>query len=73
MPPVETWTPKDVQKWACNIDGNQENVATIFLNNSIKLLVMNMDGLKIMGVERPGTMCLSMKGIEKLITPNLCT
>lgn len=72
---AETWTPEDVQEWASNIDGIQENAAIIFTDNKIngsELLAMNMEGLKMMGIERPGTICLLMREIEKLEKTSQC-
>ncbi|KAL7544142.1 hypothetical protein ACHAWF_007527 [Thalassiosira exigua] len=66
---VKQWTPDDVSDWARNIDALQEDVGTMLKENDItgsELLAMDMEGLKLMGVKRLGTLCLLKKEIEKL-------
>ncbi|KAL3797591.1 hypothetical protein ACHAW5_003310 [Stephanodiscus triporus] len=66
---VEGWTPDEVHAWAKGIDGLPEEVGIILYDNKItgqELLALSLDGLKMMGIERAGTMCLLLKEIEKL-------
>lgn len=66
---VKNWSPDEVSAWAKNIEGIQENVYSVFKQNKItgcELLALNMDGLKMLGIERAGTLCLLKKEIETL-------
>ena len=68
-PRVEEWTPDDVSMWAKNIHGIQEDVPSILRENEItgcELIALDMDGLKMLKVDRPGTLCLMLKEIRKL-------
>jgi len=70
---VKRWSADDVYAWANSIDGIQEDVGSIFKRNSItgcELLAFNMDGLKMLGIERAGTVCLLQKEIEVLAKAN---
>jgi len=66
---VKEWTPDQVSTWAKSIDGIQENVISILEKNNIngcELLALNIDGLKMMGIGRAGTVCLLLKEIKNL-------
>jgi hypothetical protein len=66
---VKEWTPDEVNIWAKSIDGLPEDVSIILYENKItgqELLALSIDGLKMMGIERAGTLCLLLKEIEKL-------
>ena len=68
-PRVNEWTPDQVSTWAKSIGGIQEDVSSILKRNNIngwELLALNIDGLKMMGIGRAGTLCLLLKEIEKL-------
>ena len=68
-PKVKEWTPDDVSKWVQNIEDVPDDVAQLFVKNEIKgseLLVLNRDGLKDIGVQRAGTICLLQDAIGKL-------
>ncbi|KAL7543591.1 hypothetical protein ACHAXR_012885 [Thalassiosira sp. AJA248-18] len=70
VPRVEEWTPDDVASWAKNdIDGIPDDVVSILKENEItgrELLAMSMEGLRMIGVKRAGTLCLLLKEIKKL-------
>jgi len=66
---VKEWTPNEVCDWAKKIDDISDEVAHIFVENEItgnELLALNMDGLKMIGIERAGTLCLLLEEIKKL-------
>ena len=66
---VKKWLPDEVCAWAKNIEGIQEDVGSVFKRNNItgcELLALNMDGLRMLGIERAGTLCLLKKEIETL-------
>jgi len=66
---VKGWTSEEVGAWVKKIDNVSETVAAIFVKNDIKgneLLAMNMEGLKMIGIERAGTLCLLLEEIKKL-------
>jgi len=66
---VKEWTPDEVCDWAKKIDDISDEVAHIFVKNEItgnELLALNMDGLKMIGIERAGTLCLLLEEIKKL-------
>ncbi|KAL7542399.1 hypothetical protein ACHAWF_007171, partial [Thalassiosira exigua] len=66
---IEEWTPDDVCDWARNISSLREDVGALLKESDItgcELLAMNMEGLKMIGVGRAGTLCLLLKEIEKL-------
>ncbi|KAL7531111.1 hypothetical protein ACHAWF_003633 [Thalassiosira exigua] len=68
-PGVKEWTPEDVSHWAGNIPGLQEDVGSLLKKNGItgrELVAMNMEGLKMIGVERAGTLCLLLDEIDQL-------
>ena len=68
---VNEWTPDDVYVWARKIDDVSDEVAIMFVENDItgnQLLALNMEGLKLIGIERPGIQCLLLKEIGKLET-----
>jgi len=66
---VKEWTSNEVCDWARKTKGIQEDVSSIFVENNItgcELLALNMEGLKMIGIERAGTLCLLLKEIQKL-------
>jgi len=66
---VKEWTPNDVCDWAKKIDDISDEVAQIFVENEItgnELLALTIDGLKMIGIERAGTVCLLLKEIKSL-------
>lgn len=66
---VKEWTPDDVANWASNIEGIKEDVGSKLKENDIsgpELLALTMEGLKMMGIEKIGTMCLIQKEIKEL-------
>jgi hypothetical protein len=68
-PRVKEWTPDEVSTWAKSIDGIPEEVSVTLYENEItgkELLALNIEGLKMIGIERAGTLCLLLKEIEKL-------
>ena len=68
-PRVKQWIPDDVTSWVCKIDGISDEVADFFAKNEItglELLALNMEGLKMIGIERAGTLCLLLDEIKKL-------
>ncbi len=67
---VKNWSADEVCEWATNIEGIQEDVGNIFKKNGItgcELLVLNIDGMKLLGIERVGTLCLLQKEIDALV------
>ena len=70
---LKEWDPEDVSKWAKGIDGIPESVAESLEKNKItgrELVALNMEGLKMMGIERPGTLCLLLDEINVLKRAN---
>jgi hypothetical protein len=68
-PHVNEWTPDEVSTWAKSIGGIPEEVNIMLYENEItgrELLALNIDGLKMMGIGRAGTLCLLLKEIVKL-------
>ena len=66
---VKEWTPNEVCDWADKIEGIQEGVGSILKEDGItgcELLTLNMEGLKMIGIERAGTLCLLLEEIKKL-------
>eukprot|EP00581_Thalassiosira_minuscula_P019375 CAMPEP_0183715018 /NCGR_PEP_ID=MMETSP0737-20130205/9394_1 /TAXON_ID=385413 /ORGANISM="Thalassiosira miniscula, Strain CCMP1093" /LENGTH=869 /DNA_ID=CAMNT_0025944071 /DNA_START=140 /DNA_END=2749 /DNA_ORIENTATION=+ len=66
---AKEWTPDDVASWAESVEGIQEGVCDILKQNAItgrELLTLNMEGLKMLGIERAGTLCLLLDEIKKL-------
>ena len=67
---VKKWSADDVCNWVNSVEGIQEDVGGIFKENGItgcELLSLNIDGLKLLGIERAGTLCLLQKEIEALV------
>jgi hypothetical protein len=63
------WTQEEVATWVRSIKDVPDEVAKLFRDNEIKgseLLALSEFGLKEMGVERVGTICLLMKEIKQL-------
>jgi hypothetical protein len=68
-PRVKEWTPDEVSTWAKSIDGLPDEVSVTLYENEItgnQLLALSLDSLKMMGIERVGTLALLLKEIEKL-------
>jgi hypothetical protein len=68
-PRVKEWTPDEVSTWAKSIDGLPEEVSVTLYKNEItgkELLALSIEGLKMIDIERAGTLCLLLKEIEKL-------
>ncbi|KAL7451921.1 hypothetical protein ACHAWC_003678 [Mediolabrus comicus] len=66
---VSDWSVEDVSNWAKNVRGIQEDVSKYFKENSInghELLALNEAGLKMLGLDRVGTICLLLKEIKTL-------
>jgi hypothetical protein len=66
---VKEWTLDEVSTWAKNIDGIPEEVSVTLYENEItgkELLAVSIEGLKMIGIERAGTVWLLLKEIEKL-------
>jgi len=63
---VKEWTPAQVAEWATTVEGLQEDVSNLFIENEIngsELLALDRDGLKDIGVKRVGTICLLLEEI----------
>lgn len=66
---VEKWTRADVSAWAEKTDGIPDDVGPILEENEItgqELLVLGVDGLKALGIERTGTVYLLLDEINKV-------
>ncbi len=66
---VKEWGTAEVCNWLKNIEGVQEDVSNAFETNGInglELLALNENGLKMLGVERVGTICLISDEIKSL-------
>lgn len=66
---VKQWTPDGVSYWAQSVTDISDEVANIFMENKItgnELLALEKDGLQMIGIKRPGTLCLLLKEIQKL-------
>ena len=66
---VTEWGTAEVCKWVKNIKGAQEDVSNAFETNGIngtELLALNENGLKMLGVQRVGTICLLADEIKSL-------
>ena len=66
---VKDWRPDEVCNWAKSVDGLSENVSIVLYENEItgrELLALNIEGLKMMGIERAGTLCLVLDEIKFL-------
>ena len=66
---VKEWTPEEVSVWARKIDGIQEDVGSILKENNItgcELIALTLEGLKMIGLERAGTLCLLLEEIKTL-------
>mmetsp|Transcript_34276 Transcript_34276/g.60254 ORF Transcript_34276/g.60254 Transcript_34276/m.60254 type:complete len:599 (-) Transcript_34276:206-2002(-) len=68
-PRIKEWAPDDVFCWTKSIDDISDDVANVFVENEItgnELLALNMEGLKMIGIERAGTLCLLLEEIKIL-------
>ena len=66
---VKEWTPTEVYEWVGKIEGIPDTVAVLFKENDItgrELLALNMEGLKMIGIERAGTLCLLLEEIKEM-------
>lgn len=69
FPPVKSWTPDEVRSWVKEIEGISDDVGSLFRENAIngsELLALDKEGLKMLGVERVGTLCLLSDEISLL-------
>lgn len=68
---VKKWSADEVCSWVNNIEGIQEeDIGSVFKTNGItgcELLALNVDGLKAIGIERTGTLCILSKEIDTLV------
>jgi hypothetical protein len=68
-PCVKKWTPDKVSTWSKSIEGLSEDFIIMLYEDEItgrELLALNNDGLKMMGIERAGTLCLIVEEIKML-------
>ena len=66
---VKEWTSDEVTSWVGKIEGIPSEVSTAFKENEItgrELLTLKMEGLKMLGITRTGTLCLLLDEIEGL-------
>jgi len=66
---VTEWTSEEVCDWVKNIPGMSDDVVRVFKENSItgyELLALKKEGLAMMGITRPGTVCVVLDEIRKL-------
>jgi hypothetical protein len=66
---VKDWTPADVANWVKSVKGVPDDIGTLFWENEInglELLAFNESGLKMIGVNRVGSICLLLKEIKQL-------
>ena len=66
---VKEWTPTDVYEWVGKIEGIPDSMAVLFKENDItgrELLALNIEGLKMIGIDRAGTLCLLLEEIKEL-------
>ena len=66
---VKDWEPDEVCSWVKRIKDIPNTVVQLFIENEItgsELLALNENGLKMLGVERVGTICLISDEIKSL-------
>ncbi|KAL7549265.1 hypothetical protein ACHAWF_012536, partial [Thalassiosira exigua] len=66
---VKEWTTDAVSTWADGIQGVQEDVGASLKThgvNGCELLALDKDGLLMLGITRPATICLLLKEIKGL-------
>jgi len=66
---VKEWSSDEVISWVGKIEGIPSEVSTAFKENEItgrELLTLKMEGLKMLGITRTGTLCLLLDEIEGL-------
>mmetsp|Transcript_13412 Transcript_13412/g.29127 ORF Transcript_13412/g.29127 Transcript_13412/m.29127 type:complete len:744 (+) Transcript_13412:162-2393(+) len=66
---VMEWSADDVNAWVEKIVGIPDGVVGLFKENEItgrELIALGVEGLKMLGVERTGTLCLLLDEIKKL-------
>jgi len=66
---VKEWTPDEVADWATKIDDVKEDVGSMLKENEVtgvELLALTIEGLKMMGIKKIGTLCLIQKEIKEL-------
>ena len=66
---VKEWSSDEVTSWVGKIEGIPSDVSTAFKDNEItgrELLTLKIEGLKMIGIERAGTLCLLLDEIEGL-------
>ena len=68
-PRLKEWSPDDVSAWVQKLHGIPDDVVGIFKENEItghELLHLKKEGLKMIGIERAGTVCVLLGEIKKL-------
>ena len=76
LPCVKDWKPPDVSRWAKSIDNISDEVVDIFMKNELKgneLLALGIEGLKMLGIKRTGTVCLLSEEIKLLKQASMST
>ena len=66
---VKEWSSDEVTSWVGKIEGIPSEISTAFKDNEItgrELLTLKIEGLKMIGIERAGTLCLLLDEIEGL-------
>lgn len=66
---VKQWTTEEVVEWVSTVEGIQDDVSNLFMENKIngsELLALDKDGLQMIGVKRVGTLCLLFDEIKSL-------
>eukprot|EP00580_Thalassiosira_gravida_P014195 CAMPEP_0201682104 /NCGR_PEP_ID=MMETSP0494-20130426/51449_1 /ASSEMBLY_ACC=CAM_ASM_000839 /TAXON_ID=420259 /ORGANISM="Thalassiosira gravida, Strain GMp14c1" /LENGTH=801 /DNA_ID=CAMNT_0048165861 /DNA_START=4489 /DNA_END=6894 /DNA_ORIENTATION=- len=68
-PRVKEWSPDEVNVWIHKIPGIPNDVVDIFKENEItgyELLALKREGLAMIGITRPGPVCVLVDEIKKL-------
>ena len=68
---VRDWTPEDVNSWVKKLEGVPDDAAEKIKQEKItgrELLSLGLEGLKMIGIRRPATICLIYEEIKKLGT-----
>ncbi|EJK60204.1 hypothetical protein THAOC_19491, partial [Thalassiosira oceanica] len=66
---VREWNPDQVSAWAEDVYGLPQEAVNVIANHKVtgrELLSLNMEALKMMGLERPATMSLLLDEIREL-------
>ncbi|KAL7554733.1 hypothetical protein ACHAWF_018560 [Thalassiosira exigua] len=67
--PLDKWGSDDVCAWIKDVNGISDEAVKAFEIHTIsgsELVVLGKEGLAMMGISRPGTVCLLLDRIEKL-------